>query len=344
MQDTLKLQKVIVPEMVELLEKRYNILRTIHYNEPIGRRVLASNLGLGERIVRTEINFLKTQNLIQITTPGMYVTKEGENILEMLKEFIHEIKGLSYVESSLKELLNLKDVIIVPGSLDEEIDVYKELGKAAANYIKSILKDDYVLALTGGSTIREVVDHFPNIQNLHDILIVPARGGMGKNVETQANTLAGELAKKVNGSYKMLHIPANAVAEVVETLSKQKDVKEIINYINNADILLYGIGDAEKMAFKRGVSDELINDLLDLGAIGEALGFYFDKNAKVVSVMPNLGIDINKIKNVKNQVAVAGGRYKAEAIMSAVSNNENVVLVLDEGAAKEIIKKFQQNN
>ena len=30
--------------------------------------------------------------------------------------------------------------------------------------------------------------------------------------------------------------------------------------------------------------------------------------------------------------------------MSAVSNNENVVLVLDEGAAKEIIKKFQQNN
>ena len=190
MQDTLKLQKVIVPEMVELLEKRYNILRTIHYNEPIGRRVLASNLGLGERIVRTEINFLKTQNLIQITTPGMYVTKEGENILEMLKEFIHEIKGLSYVESSLKELLNLKDVIIVPGSLDEEIDVYKELGKAAANYIKSILKDDYVLALTGGSTIREVVDHFPKIQNLHDILIVPARGGMGKNVETQANTLS----------------------------------------------------------------------------------------------------------------------------------------------------------
>ena len=200
MQDTLKLQKVIVPEMVELLEKRYNILRTIHYNEPIGRRVLASNLGLGERIVRTEINFLKTQNLIQITTPGMYVTKEGENILEMLKEFIHEIKGLSYVESSLKELLNLKDVIIVPGSLDEEIDVYKELGKAAANYIKSILKDDYVLALTGGSTIREVVDHFPKIQNLHDILIVPARGGMGKNVETQANTLAGELAKKASYS------------------------------------------------------------------------------------------------------------------------------------------------
>ncbi len=341
MQDTLKLQKIIVPEMVELLEKRYNILRTIHYNQPIGRRVLANSLGLGERIVRTEINFLKSQNLIQITTPGMYVTPEGENILDMLKEFIHDIKGLSYVESSLKELLNLKEVIVVPGEISDDLDVSKELGKAAANYIKSILKNNHVLALTGGSTIRDVVDHFPKIQNLHDILIVPARGGMGKNVETQANTLAGELAKKVNGSYKMLHIPANAISEVVETLSKQKDVKEIINYINNADILLYGIGRAEKMASKRGIPDELINDLLDLGAMGEALGFYFDKNSKVISIMPNLGIDINKIRNIKNQVAVAGGKNKAKAIMAAISNNENVVLVVDEGAAKEILKNFE---
>lgn len=338
MQDTLKLQKIIVPEMVELLEKRYNILRTIHYNQPIGRRVLASSLGLGERIVRTEISFLKSQGLILITTPGMYVTPEGENILEMLKEFIHEIKGLSYVEASLKELLSLKDVIVVPGSLDEDRDVAKELGRAAANYMKSILEDNYVIGITGGSTIRQVVDHFPKIQNLHDILIVPARGGMGKNVETQANTLAGELAKKVNGSYKMLHIPANAIGDIVETLNKQKDVKEIIDYINNADMLLYGIGDAEKMAFKRGVPDELINDLLDLGAIGEALGFYFDENSKVISIMPNLGIDINKVKNIKNQVAVAGGKYKAKAIMSTISNNENVVLVVDEGAAKEIFK------
>ena len=341
MQDTLKLQKIIVPEMVKLLEKRYNILRTIHYNQPIGRRVLASSLGLGERIVRTEINFLKSQNLIQITTPGMYVTPEGENILDMLKEFIHDIKGLAYVELSLKELLNLKEVIVVPGEISDDTDVSKELGKAAANYIKSILKNNHVLALTGGSTIRDVVDHFPKIQNLHDILIVPARGGMGKNVETQANTLAGELAKKVNGSYKMLHIPANAISEVVETLSKQKDVKEIINYINNADILLYGIGRADKMAAKRGLSDEMINDLLDLGAMGEALGFYFDKNSKVISIMPNLGIDINKIRNIKNQVAVAGGKDKAKAIMSAISNNENVVLVVDEGAAKEILKNFE---
>ncbi|MDZ5001429.1 sugar-binding transcriptional regulator, partial [Clostridium perfringens] len=52
MQEILSLQKKIVPELVEVLEKRYNILRTIYYNQPIGRRVLANQLDLGERIVR----------------------------------------------------------------------------------------------------------------------------------------------------------------------------------------------------------------------------------------------------------------------------------------------------
>ncbi|EHK2348916.1 sugar-binding transcriptional regulator, partial [Clostridium perfringens] len=35
MLEILKLQKIIVPEMVELLVKRYNIIRTIYYNQPI---------------------------------------------------------------------------------------------------------------------------------------------------------------------------------------------------------------------------------------------------------------------------------------------------------------------
>ena len=63
MQEILRLQKKIVPELVEVLEKRYNVLRTIYYNQPIGRRILANQLNLGERIVRTEINFLKSQGV-----------------------------------------------------------------------------------------------------------------------------------------------------------------------------------------------------------------------------------------------------------------------------------------
>ena len=112
-QEILELQKKIVPELVEVLEKRYNVLRTIYYNQPIGRRMLASELDLGERVVRNEIDLLKSQNLIEINTPGMTVTKDGQNVLEGLKEFIYQIKGLNDIEKCIKSFLGVKDVVIV---------------------------------------------------------------------------------------------------------------------------------------------------------------------------------------------------------------------------------------
>ncbi len=161
MEDILKLQQKIVPEMLKLLEKRYNILRTIYYKQPIGRRVLANDLEIGERIVRTEVNFLKSQSLIDINSSGMTVTKEGEAIIDRLKSFIHEVKGLKEIESILKNKLEIFEVIIVPGNLDEDITVKNELGKAAANYLKNIVQDKDIIALTGGSTVKEVVDNMP---------------------------------------------------------------------------------------------------------------------------------------------------------------------------------------
>ncbi len=160
MQEILSLQKKIVPELVEVLEKRYNVLRTICYNQPIGRRVLANQLNLGERIVRTEISFLKSQNLIEINTPGMTVTEEGQEVVDRLKDFIHELKGLSDIEESIRLFLRLKDVIIVPGDTNENPTILKELGKATANYVKTIIKNNDIIALTGGILLKNLLKHF----------------------------------------------------------------------------------------------------------------------------------------------------------------------------------------
>ena len=103
--------------------------------------MLASELDLGERVVRNEIDLLKSQNLIEINTPGMTVTKDGQNVLEGLKEFIYQIKGLNDIEKCIKSFLGVKDVVIVPGNVNENPETIKELGKAAANYVKNIIKD-----------------------------------------------------------------------------------------------------------------------------------------------------------------------------------------------------------
>ena len=344
LQKILKLQKQIVPELVDTLEKRYTILRTIHYNAPIGRRMLATKLNLGERIVRTEVNFLKEQNLIEISTPGMTVTSEGITVLEGLKGFIHELKGLSKLEQKVKELLNIKKVIVIPGSVRQDKNILQDLGKAAANYVSKTIKNKDIIAITGGSTIKELVDNFPKTHNVQDVLVVPARGGMGRKVETQANTLAATLAQKLKGNYEMLHIPENLSEEMIQSLCKQNDIKEVINCVKKANILIYGIGRADKMVLKRGISEEKQKELIDQGAVGEAFGCYFDKDSNVLSTSSAPGINIKNLENVREQIAVAGGDDKVDAIISALHNNEKAVLVTDECAAQKLIDSVNKLN
>ncbi|MEG0134069.1 MAG: sugar-binding domain-containing protein [Clostridium sp.] len=342
MQEILSLQKKIVPELVEVLEKRYNVLRTICYNQPIGRRVLANQLNLGERIVRTEISFLKSQNLIEINTPGMTVTEEGQEVVDRLKDFIHELKGLSDIEEGIRSFLGLKNVIIVPGDANANEAILKELGKATANYVKAIIKNNNIIALTGGNTIKEFVEAFPKLNNVAEVLVVPARGGMGRKVESQANTLAASLAKKINGSYKMLHIPENLSLQVLDTLLKEKEIKEVIDTIHKADILIYGIGNAIEMAEKRGSSILEIEELKSLNAVGEAFGCYFNKESKVVLENTSIGININQAKNINTHIAVAAGENKVESILATMMNNKNAVLVTDEAAGRKILEIIKE--
>ena len=344
MQEILSLQNKIVPELVEVLDKRYSILRTIYYNQPIGRRVLANQLDLSERIVRSEINFLKSQNLIDINTPGMTVTEEGQEVVDKLKDFIHEIKGLSDIEKNIKSFLGLKDVVIVPGDVKKNKSILKDIGKATANYLKSIIRDNNIIALTGGNTIKEFVEAVPKMSNLSNVLVVPARGGMGRKVEIQANTLAASLAKKLNGSYKLLHIPENLSLSLLDTLLKEKEIKEVIDNIHKADILIYGIGEALVMAEKRDVSKEEYDKLKELGAVGEAFGCYFNKDSKVVSENTSIGININEARKINTHIAVAAGENKVDAIIATMMNNHNAVLVTDEAAGRKIVEYIKEHN
>lgn len=338
LQEILKIQQKVIPELMDLLEKRYDILRTIYYDQPIGRRLLANKLGIGERIVRTEIEFLKKQNLIKINSEGATTTAEGEEVIEKLKDFIHEIKGLSLVGQIIKEKLNIYNIIIVPGDLEEDERVFNDLGRVSAKYVSTLIKSDNTIALTGGSTIKVLVDNLPKINDLNNVLIVPARGGIGRNVETQANILAATFANKIKANYKLLHLPDNLSDNALNTIINEEGIKDVLNNIRNADILIYGIGRADVMAKRRGVSLNEMIECTGLVPVGEAFGHYFDISGKVVYSSSISGIKNEEMKKIKRQIAVAGGKGKAEAIISAEINSPNSVLITDEGAAREILK------
>ncbi|MDA8227002.1 MAG: DeoR family transcriptional regulator [Desulfitobacterium hafniense] len=332
------LQQKIVPELIELVERRYNILRYVHLEQPLGRRVLAARLELGERAVRNEVEFLKAQGLMTTDQAGMWITPEGEELLDGLADYVRQLKGLTRLEDELVCRLGIERVVIVPGDADRDEGVKKEIGRVAAALLKEYLQDEEVIAVTGGSTTLAVAQGLMPEKHGYKALVVPARGGLGEDVELQANTIAAALARKLGGGYRMLHIPDYLSEETVATLLNEPRIKRVVDLIRSADIVIHGIGCAQTMAVQRGLNSVELEGLLAKGAVGEAFGNYFDPCGRVVGGHSSIGIRLEELAQVGRIIGVAGGASKGEAIMAVVAGRPNQVLVTDQAAAENILK------
>lgn len=59
MLDEIKMIESVAPDIIEVLQERYKILRNIYWMQPIGRRSLSESMGITERVLRTETDLLK---------------------------------------------------------------------------------------------------------------------------------------------------------------------------------------------------------------------------------------------------------------------------------------------
>ena len=80
--------------------------------------------------------------------------------------------------------------------------------------------------------------------------------------------------------------------------------------------------------------------MTDKGAIGEAFGYYFDKNGEIVMKLNTVGIDIEMYKNAKDAIVVFAGSEKVESFLALYKLNKNLTLIVDEESAKEILNRI----
>lgn len=341
MHDFLKIQSKIVPDLLSVMQKRYQILRSIRLTEPVGRRTLAGMLGMTERVLRSEAEFLKSQQLVDVKTAGMMVTEKGLKLLDELDEMMSNLSGIQQLEHELKRLMGIEEAIVVPGDSDTAMFAKEELGKACADRLKSLLNKDNIIAVTGGTTMTSTAEMLTDeLGEKRNLLFVPARGGIGEDVKNQANVICATMAENTGGSHRVLYVPDQVGREVYESLLKEPAIKEILQLIKSANIVLHGIGDAITMAGRRRTSASSMKKIIEENAVGEAFGYYFNENGEIVHKVPTIGIQISDLHSGRKVIAVAGGKSKAKAIKAYMkSAPQRTVLITDEGAAREILKE-----
>ena len=74
----------------------------------------------------------------------------------------------------------------------------------------------------------------------------------------------------------MLHLPDNLSPRVLEEMKKDPDISETIAEMEQANILLLGVGNALELAEKRRLDEAVRKQLEKDNSVAEAWGYYFD--------------------------------------------------------------------
>ncbi|NLB90302.1 MAG: hypothetical protein GX786_03670 [Clostridiales bacterium] len=332
--------KDLAPDLMGEIEKRALLLEQISFNAPIGRRQLAVRMKLPEREVRSVADILRFQGLITLESNGMLLTEKGEKLLPFAGKLAREMRELTQMEEKLSTYLHVKRVLVTLGNADDSSHVLKDVGKLAAQQLRKILQNGMTLAVTGGSTIAQVANHLTPATPMN-VMVVPARGGIGRNVAQQANTLAEEIGKKLGGHYRLMHLPDQMDAHAMQEMLRVAEVKETVELLQRADVILHGVGRADEMSKSRNLPATVVHQLKERKAVAESFGYYFDEQGKFLYAASSIGVDLARLKPDCKMIAVAAGEKKAKALLAVLRHFQHEMLVTDEGATKEMIRLLE---
>lgn len=325
----------IAPDLMEEIELRTLVLERVAALEPIGRRALAQRLCLPEREVRAAADALRRAGCITQSAAGMEPTLRGRDLVETARAVSRGRRSLSSMELTLSHKLGVERVCVVRGDADTEESVLAEAAEAAARQVRFLLQDAHVLAVSGGRMLRMTAEAV-SLAAPMDVTVVPAQGGGSGSVWVQANAVAEAFAGRLGGQYRPLHLPEGVGAQAVEELSRVPQVREALELLRHADVLLYGVSRAAEQAHLLGA---LEREALERdGAVAEALGVYVDAEGRIVGSRAPLALLARGADGGMHAAAVGVGRSRAEAILGVCAHRRHRLLVTDEGAALRMME------
>lgn len=250
------------------------------------------------------------------------------------------------LEKEIESKFGLKEVIIVDSGNDAK-ETKRNLGKAAAEYIQRIMKDGQIIGVTWGTTLKEIPQFVENDRK-RKVTFIPMLGGIGEaEIDIHPNQIALQLAKKFNAESKLLHAPYQVDSmERKESLISDKNIWEFFKLFDNIHVALIGIGspllNTSTLVESGYYTMEDIKMLVRQGAVADISSLFIDKDGNGDKFEFNnrvVGIDLERIKKIPLTIGIAGSIEKRDAILAAIRGNYIRVLIVDEVAARSMLKE-----
>lgn len=251
------------------------------------------------------------------------------------------------LEDALEKRFSLKEAIVVD-CVDDDDQIARDLGAAAAFYVETTLKPTDVVGLSSWSAaLLAMVDAMQPNQRGSGVHVVQILGGVGNpGAEVHATQLTRRFANLVGGDATLLPAPGVVGSpEARRVLLRDPYVQAAVKLIGQVSLALVGIGAIEpsRMLAASGnvFSSQELGILKKAGAAGDVcLRFFNEEGEPVVTPLNErvIGMELSQLRRAERVVGVAGGRRKTAAIRGALAGRWVNILITDVHTAERLLK------
>jgi len=283
-------------------------------------------------------------NIHQSTVSRMLTRAEREGIVRIavsLPPGTH-----TEIEDSLQAGFGLDEAVVVD-CLDDDEQIARDLGAAAAFYLENTLKTSDVIGISSWSAaLLAMVNALHPSQRWKNTRVIQILGGVGNpNAEVHATQVTRRLADLIGGEATLLPAPGIVGSKSArDVLLKDRFVRAALALFPDITLALVGIGATEPsrgLASSGNVfSSQERKILAGQGAVGDICLRFFDASGREVKTELHdrvISIELPQLHTVKRVVGVAGGRRKAQAILGALRGKFVNVLITDLASAQRLL-------
>ncbi len=238
-------------------------------------------------------------------------------------------------EQLLIDRFGLKDAFVVPTPLDSSA-INQSIAQSAAHYVSDHLREDGYLNIGYGDTVSRMLGFLAKNRE-ESLNVVSLTGGVSYYLPTVGTTAY---------SMRLFLTPSPLVVssrQVRDALLDEKSLQDVSTMTEYADMSVVGIGAAVEGAtvLRNGILNEGELTVLKMqGAVGDILNHFVDKDGNLIQTEIEdrvISTDLDKLRQLKNVVGVAGGKDKVTAIKAVLNGGYLNVLITDSDTATELL-------
>lgn len=294
----------------------------LYFMEGLTQAEIAEKLGMTRLRVNRMLVEARASGLVNITLNSRFAT-----CVELEQTLVREF--------------GLKDAVIIPTPGDLDL-VPVLLGQVTGEYLSNLLETGKVrgLGLGWGATLRETIRKM-RAGRYPELCVNSMMGGLTHGLELNTFETASSLANRLNAQCQYLAAPIYAGSPESRDIIMAQDVfREAFERISANDVAVLSIGDLSprSLLIRYGLPrDVVVDELADLGAVGDIMGQFYDASGRMIDHPLNLraiALPLDDLPRIPTVILASGGKNKTAAIAGALKAGLASVIVCDEDTAR----------